>query len=296
VRTPVKLISVCHAADIETWRTASKWISKFICADSYQLIVPDQDVDLFRRGSSACFVIHPESEILSRAKERIVARLAPQYAHRAGWYLQQFLKIAALKTLDFNDVGLLWDSDTIPLRPLSFVNENKLIFYTGTEFNRDYFLTSHLLTGIGKVYPKSFIAQCMPVRKLWVDELVRKVEEKFRVPWDEALIGLIGDGGTPTFSEYETLGSFIWSHYPEQMKFSHDRRWLRHGMSRIGKPENLTPAQMGLWSLAFDFASFERWDNKRIYSKSRRASFLAKKILFRLFCKLKALRCERNSY
>ncbi len=115
------LISVCCADDISVWAVASYCLISRIPAKSYVVIVPDQDVEQFLALSPAEYSVLPESLFVGGLKARIEARLPEYNRHRAGWYLQQFIKLAAVKHFgEYGDV-LIWDADTVPLKRIRFL-------------------------------------------------------------------------------------------------------------------------------------------------------------------------------
>ena len=59
---------------------------------------------------------------------------------RVGWYEQQFLKMEYSKICK-NDYYLIWDSDTIPIKPVKMFDNNKPIFDMKKEHHSPYFIT-----------------------------------------------------------------------------------------------------------------------------------------------------------
>ena len=65
----------------------------------------------------------------------------PEHKSSAGWYYQQFLKMAYCNHCD-NEYYLTWDADTIPLRPISmFHSSGAPYLFTKTEYMASYFKT-----------------------------------------------------------------------------------------------------------------------------------------------------------
>lgn len=158
--------------------------------------------------------IFPEMT-LKRLKDVIKERGG--LASRTGWYFQQFLKMAwAYKTKE--NRYLVWDSDTIPLNPLSFIENNNILFNQKTEYNQPYFETINTLFH-GKITRKingSFIAEHMVIdsgiMKRMLDEISFDINLKGESFWEKILYSVpetsLSHSG---FSEFETYGNYALS-------------------------------------------------------------------------------------
>jgi hypothetical protein len=118
------LISVCSVKDLEVWKVASKFIVRNIKSKNYIVIVPDNEVELFTKSTNKKFKVKPESLFIGKLKEILKERISIANQDRIGWYLQQFIKFSAIKKAIINnadnDVILIWDADTIPLKKIKF--------------------------------------------------------------------------------------------------------------------------------------------------------------------------------
>ncbi len=232
-----------------------------IAADEYQVIVPDGEVACFRTALPSRVSVIPESSLLFGWTLPQIARgLPPSMTVRAGWYLQQILKIQALAALPTRSRAIIWDGDTIPLRPPVFTDsEDRIGFYAGTERHAPYFATIERLLGIERVIAGSFVAQCMSVRIQWIHELIASIEDRAGRPWVEALLAAIAGQSPSEFSEYETIGTFAFRRHPDQCFLNH-RPWFRFGTAYCGGLDRITPVHLRRLARLFDFAAFERWD------------------------------------
>ncbi len=139
-----RVVSVCTVRDQETWKVASSRITQFIAAKEYQVVVPDHEVALFQKISGPSFCVLPESTLVGSLKERLRDILPLENQDRVGWYLQQFIKIAAAKAPPSNGskdgLVLIWDADTVPLKQLRFIDDlGKVMYYEGSELHQPYF-------------------------------------------------------------------------------------------------------------------------------------------------------------
>ncbi len=140
---------------------------------------------------------------------------------KAGWYYQQFLKMAFARS-EFCDTEyyLSWDSDTIPLRKIDFFNENGSPYFTmKTERHEPYFTTIEKLLCISKFNIHSYIAENMIFKKSIMLELINCMQSNNLIQgdiWYEKIIyALEPESVSPMgFSEFETYGNFCFNFYP----------------------------------------------------------------------------------
>jgi Family of unknown function (DUF6492) len=260
-----ELISVCCLKDIEAWEITSGFMVRNIAAKEYRVIVPDGEIDEFVKKSPPQFKVVGESRYTKQFRDQLLKLLPQDKKSQFGWYLQQFIKLLAIKDNQENAIVLIWDADTAPINKLEFINpEGKLVYYKSTENHTPYFETIERLTGLKKIVSFSFIAQCFPVKVAWLNELCRELEEKFRMPWVEAVLSQI-DFATPnSFSEYETLGTFISHGYADQVVYS-DRPWWRLGNTLLNHVAFLSLKKAEELSKQYDFISFEKWERAKPY-------------------------------
>jgi hypothetical protein len=163
-----------------------------------------------------------------------------------------------------NQLNLVWDADTAPIKKLHFSDGRNLRFYTGSENHKPYFDTTNRLLGYGKILNLSWIAQCFPCRGYWIKHFISFIENKHKKNWADCLIDAIDFSVHSSFSEYETLGNFFMKNYPTEVIIL-KRNWLRNGMKLLGSAKNL---KYFIWflRLKYDFVAFEKWD-KNIFVK-----------------------------
>ncbi|WP_114651941.1 DUF6492 family protein [Polynucleobacter necessarius] len=257
-----EVISVCSAKDIDVWTVAAPKIIKNIKASYYTVIVPDSQVALFSSVTNAPYQVKPESQFIGNAKEKIAYTLTENNQDRVGWYLQQFVKIAAVLRHRDDDLVLIWDADTVPVRPLSFVEpDGRLLYYKGSEYRSFYFIFIEKALGLKRTQDFSFIAQSLMVRASWAHSLFQSLENKTQLPWIDAILSQLDPSEPSGFAEFETLGSWIWHHHRNEILVS-DRPWYRYGFSLVGNPLNLSVLVWRGLAKYYDFVSFEAWDQR----------------------------------
>lgn len=182
----------------------------------------------------------------------------------AGWYYQQFLKMAfALSDYCDMDYYLSWDSDTIPLRKIDFFDESGKPYFTmKTEHHKPYFVAIERLLGITKTNDRSYIAENMLFNKQIMAELIHSIQSNNQVKgssWYEKIIyALEPETVSPMgFSEFETYGNYCFNYHP----FVYEERMLP-SFRKGGLIQGRFVSDKILEQLSFDqtTASFEIYD------------------------------------
>lgn len=254
-----KLVSTCSSKDLSVWQISSAHIVDEIDCNSYTLIVPNDEVSLFTKKSPSEFKVLSEEMFLSNLKKKLCARVV-ESSNLSGWYMQQFAKLAFLHSERYNEgMTIIWDADTVPLKKILFTEDAKIKFYLGSEHHQPYFSTINKLLGLEKIITGSFISQCMPVPNRWSLDFFNYLESTKQKYWIDAILDAIDFRAFSAFSEYETLGTFFYSKFSEQMLLEDQKFWQRRGNGLIGSAENIKHISWIL-KLKYDYIAFEKWD------------------------------------
>ena len=228
--------------------------------DNFEFFVANEDVRCVDENTILDFGYSDiEHSIISRQGN----------AKRAGWYFQQFLKMGYARICR-KAYYLVWDADTIPLKPIVFFDGDKMLFNMKEEHHAPYFDTIYKLLGNNmKLADQSFITEGMVIKTTIMKEVIDSIEsspvsgrwfyEKIINAIDENELNYSG------FSEYETYGTYLINNYP-QLYEKRQLKTERHGMKKYGKLLD----KQELNALDYDTISFETWDKPlmtRIYSK-----------------------------
>lgn len=261
-----RVVCVCEIKDIGAWEIAAPRILRHISADEYHLICPDAQIGDFGSATCAGWNILGEGSYAENCGPAMIrSKVNGENLARVHWLFQQFIKINAITRsgLDDNDLVLIWDADTVPLRRLDFVEaiSGNVSFYHGKECHMPYFATIERLLGFGKMTEKSFIAQCMPVRVGWVNQLVHGIESKFNSSYVTAILDLLPGESGSEFSEYETIGTWVLRNHPDEVVFKTRNRWLRSGANILKANPAGSGSRLILGGLSwyYDFVAIERW-------------------------------------
>lgn len=287
------LISTCALKDIGTWSVAAKYITINIKSQAYWLIVPAKDVAEFANCSPREVQVISEDEVIPSSFLSTIADhldSSTGQASRKYWLYQQFLKMQS--AIDSRrDRIVLWDADTVPIRPIQFFDENlRARHFCGNEYHKPYFDLMKTILGLNKTSTHSFVAQCIPLRRKWLVDLCIDIECRTGANnWKEGILRSIGPSlGDSPFSEYETIGTYAVVRLDEAEKplpQINSQAWLRNGYEYIGPAANLFFFNHPVFRDAA-FVSFERW-SKPFYhyssALSKKTTSLSKPLTLRSF-------------
>lgn len=180
---------------------------------------------------------------------------------RAGWYLQQFLKMAYARVCE-DEYYLTWDADTILLNPLNMFSEGGRPFFDiKDEYNRPYFTTLNKLFygDIKKAGTYSFISEHMVFNTYIMKKLLSEIEgnESLNgISFFEKIMNSIRtmDLVFSGFSEFETYGNYVMKRYPDKYEIRKIKS-LRAGEKYLGK--NPTEKVLEWVSHDYDIISIE---------------------------------------
>jgi len=197
---------------------------------------------------------------------------------RGGWYFQQMLKLCYSLNSMADDYYLVWDADTIPLRPTDFFDETGRVFLEkSSEFNPSYFTTMKRLIGLDKSKPYSFISEHMMFEKTVVTQLLALVcgqdGPSGKVVAERIISAIdVGPLNASGFSEFETYGTYVMSHFSEHYLV----RALpsqRQGVLIYGRQPK--PQDLFALSRRYYWASFEAWPVASVKTRVKRFAWSA---------------------
>jgi uncharacterized protein DUF6492 len=255
---PLDIVAACRSADLSILVLALAGLRRFVSFGRLHVIASSRNFAGFRR------VLGDEVELVDEdllIPEMTLAELQklplPGFPRMAGWYFQQLLKFAFCFQKTEEDYFLIWDADTVPLRPLEFFDESgRMLFTMAEEEHTPYFDTYRKLLREEPRREFSFISQHMIVQKSVLREMLAKIEANFPGgdPWAWKIMRHLEGANPHLFSEYETLGHYVKNNYPSRAAYR-KLDWLREGSLQIGgKPSKLALEKLGQ---KYDFAAFE---------------------------------------
>ena len=227
---PLDVVTTCRLRDLPILRLAAQNLPRCVPLKRLHVLTARQHFPEFTKALGHDVTLIDEDAFipgLTLAQLRALAE--PGFPQGAGWYFQQFLKFGFAFQEPGDDHYLIWDADTVPLRPLEFFDDQgRMLFTTATEHHQPYFETYRNLLGHDPHREFSFIAQHMIVRKSILREMLLRIEQNFlgTENWAWKIMRHLAGAGTNRFSEYETFGHYVKNIHPEAAVFR-QLPWLR---------------------------------------------------------------------
>ena len=257
-RHPLDVVTACRAADLRVLGLTFKALKKQVPMRRLRLITARSNFAKCRQMLGEETELIDEDALIPGMTLEEVSRLRlPGFPEGAGWYFQQLLKLQFCYVRPEEEHYLIWDADTVPLRPLEFFDENGAMLLTvADEEHPPYFENYRRLLGEEPRRECSFISQHMVVRKAIVREMLEKIEARHvgNENWAWKIMRNLEGTHVNLLSEYELVGHYTKNHYPAEI---HYRRlpWLREGTQTVGGIPSAT--QLEVLGREYAFAAFE---------------------------------------
>lgn len=240
---------------------------------SVHIVVPDREVEIFCSTLAGTCTIVPESDLLPEwPLRRIAGMFPPLLSQRAGWYLQQFLKLRFGSWSGLSRY-VIWDADTVLLRPLQLMSGERVVMNQAREHHAPYFDTYRALFDRPPVLPKSVISQYMLMDSSVISELFRELEQRHQTNWVEAILRALPGRSFSEFSEYETYGNFLAQRFPGSVLLQKEK-WFRYGAEIMARPAERKLPEIERQFSGFAYVAFERHPgspSKRLLCRGARA-------------------------
>ena len=255
---PLDIVTACHRRDLPILKLTARNLPQFVPFKKLHVVTARPNFQEFAEVLGAEVALVDEDEFIPGLTLAGLRTLfEPGCAHGANWYFQQFLKFGFAFQETGDDHYLIWDADTVPLRPLEFFDaQGRMLFTTATEHHPPYFQTCRNLFRHDPRREFSFISQHLIVRKSILREMLQTIEMNFAGPenWAWKIMRHLGGSGPNRFSEYETLGHYVKNLHPATAAFR-QLPWSREGSRQAPMP----PSDADLARLAghYAFVAFE---------------------------------------
>jgi hypothetical protein len=132
---------------------------------------------------------------------------------RRGWLFQQFLKLSADEICPSEHV-LVIDTDTLLVRPQTYVYEGRTIFHCSDEYHMPYRRVYQRMIGEPAKGPFSFVSHTTLFEKSKLKHFKNHIQERHQKPWFQAIMDLMDKDEASAHAENESYPQFVISHYP----------------------------------------------------------------------------------
>lgn len=138
---------------------------------------------------------------------------------RTGWYFQQLLKLSVFDVIKTDKPYILiFDSDCIMKKPVSFFQDGHPLFATGlTEYTESYFIhMNKIIPGLDRQIPEiSGVTHHSLFSREILGELLSKIERIHGIPWWQALLSHVSpESYFAGMSEYELYFNYCLAFHP----------------------------------------------------------------------------------
>ena len=276
----MQIISACLARDLPVYRATYQSLRRHLPGSDIHVVTKKEDFPKFKEACGPELTLWDEAELVPHMTLGELRKMPfPFFPRGAGWYFQQFLKYAFVNVSNDDDYYLIWDADTVLLRPIEFFTpEGKPYYTTATEYHVPYFETYQALFGTEANREFSFISQHQVIRKSILREMLARMETLHPSSrnWAWAIMENLRGSGSNLFSEYETYGHYLKSERPDSFVVR-ALDWTRNGERWAGYP----PKSDKIESLAqnYAYASFEAFFSLRNRLKRYAMRLLGKNLV-----------------
>ncbi len=259
---PLPIVTTCKGRDLPILEITARQLWKLVPCRALFVIAPGRNCPAIRRRLGTLANVIAEDDFIPTMTMDKLRRLNLHGfpgTGAAGWYFQQLLKLQFAFVEPAEDYYLMWDADTVPLRPLRFFDaEGRMLLTRATEHHAPYFKTYRHLLGTEAKPEFSLIAQHLVVQKSVAREMLARIEQHVAgaETWPWKIMRTLPPTGDNLFSEYETYGHYVKNFYPDRVRFVH-RDWRRDARQNEGCALP-TPADLATLAQEYDYAAFER--------------------------------------
>ena len=172
-------VIVSKSDHLYTLSLAITSLNRYTNVDKIYIVTHEDNFLKINKLASNIILINENNVIPSMTLDDLKSFLFEGFPEAAGWYFQQFLKLGCAFIDEISERYLVWDADTVLLRPLDFYDGENMIYTIDKLYHAPYFHNYKRLIGLEANREYSFIAQHMPMYKYIVMEMLNRIENKF---------------------------------------------------------------------------------------------------------------------
>lgn len=151
----------------------------------------------------------PEAELLGFDLQGLLDRCnSGQRFERAGWLYQQLLKLAVDRLAGDLQACLVLDGDTVFVSPVAFEENGRFILNITDGYAAEYDPSTSKLLGSKRLSSFSFVAHHMLFRMNLLRGLHEHLEQRFKLPWIDAILQNLDLKSFFPLSEYELYANW----------------------------------------------------------------------------------------
>lgn len=255
--TKVSYLLVAEKSVHKIIRLTISALEKYADPDRIYVVVPSSQIDIFRPISKGRVVLISEEDVLPQWPLSRIKLMLSKYPSRAGWYLQQFLK---LSFSNYAGIGqyVIWDADTVMLKSLELRRDDRIVMNANKKLHKPYFDTYRRLFGFEPTLKRSMISQYMLIDH---DVCLQMQQEICRYgdgkDWIEVTLRGLPQMSISEFSEYETYANYLEKKYPDGIHFQ-TAKWFLYGSEIFPNLDVVSLEQVEKRFCGYSYVAFER--------------------------------------
>ena len=246
-------------------------LEKHASPSGIYVVVPGDQLDAFRAVLGGRVILVPEEDVLPEWPLARVKSMLPKQPGRAGWYLQQFLKLGFGKYAGVARY-VIWDADTVMLQPPVLERGARVVMNTAKEYHQPYFDTFRRLFGFAPSLRRSMISQYMLIDSAICLQMEQEICARGQdADWIDVLLRGLPGTSISEFSEYETYANYL-AHINQDGIELQTSKWFRYGSEIFPDHESVSLEQIEKWFAGYGYVAFERHGTN--FVKYLRAKYL----------------------
>jgi hypothetical protein len=238
-------------------------LEKYANPASIYVVVPSGQLEAFGALLTDRVTLVPEEDVLPDWPLARVKSLLPKQPERAGWYLQQFLKLEFGKYAGV-PCYVIWDADTIMLQSPVLERNARVVMNTAKEYHQPYFDTFRRLFGVAPTLPRSMISQYMLIDSSICLQMQQEICARGQgESWVEILLRSLPGTSISEFSEYETYANYLARLNPAGIELANSK-WFRYGAEIFPDYKSVSLEQIEIRFAGYAYVAFERHPSNTI--------------------------------
>ncbi len=221
--TALDVMIPCHRQHVRLVRHAVDGLEAHIRPRRIYIVARPTDHAMLReRLGSRVELLDARSLIPDMTLAALEKLPVAEFPQRAGWYYQQLNKLAFGLRPSCGAHYLIWDADTVPLRPMTFFDAQGRVWFNGSaEYHLEYFENYARLLGHSAEREFSFVSEHMVVDTAILQEMLDTIDRRFpgTESWAWKIMRNLSGEGISLFSEYETYGHYVKAKHPDKAAY-----------------------------------------------------------------------------
>lgn len=140
--------------------------------------------------------------------------------NKSGWIYKMLLNLNADKICKQNNI-LVLDSDTLFIRPQTFIYKDKVLFNMSDEYHPPYYRANKRIFGIKHNTSRSFITHYMLFDSRVLKKYRNYLESKWHKKWYRAIIDNLDKSTAMAFADYESYADFFIVNNPRKYELNY---------------------------------------------------------------------------